>query len=152
MIIAAIALRLREANGPHVVVVGPDQSPSAFDRLTMDADRHAAIRKLREGDLHGRLHAYSARPSRGSAVIVHSKVVIVDDRLVRVGSANLNNYSLVLDSECDVVLESRGEPDEVAIRRAILAFRHRLIDHYIGRAADEIEAAIARLGSLHAAI
>ncbi|HEY0275012.1 MAG TPA: phospholipase D-like domain-containing protein [Paenirhodobacter sp.] len=35
---------------------------------------------------------------------MHAKVMIVDDRVLRVGSSNFNNRSLRLDSECDVIL------------------------------------------------
>ena len=152
VVVEAIAERLRADEGPEIVVVGSDQSPSSFDRLTMDGARQAAIRKLREADLHGRFHAYSARTKKGSTIIVHSKVVVVDDRMVRIGSANLNNRSMGLDTECDLALESSGEPHAAQTSQAILAFRNRLVGHYIGRSGREIEAAIILFGSLSAAI
>jgi phosphatidylserine/phosphatidylglycerophosphate/cardiolipin synthase-like enzyme len=31
---------------------------------------------------------------------------VLDDRLLRVGSSNLNNRSMGFDSECDVVLDA----------------------------------------------
>ena len=37
---------------------------------------------------------------------VHGKVMIVDDRCARVGSANLSNRSMGLDTECDLVLDA----------------------------------------------
>ena len=40
--------------------------------------------------------------------MVHSKVMIVDDRLLRVGSANLNNRSMGTDTECDLAIEARN--------------------------------------------
>jgi phosphatidylserine/phosphatidylglycerophosphate/cardiolipin synthase-like enzyme len=152
VIVYALAQRLAEPDGPEIVVVGPDQSPSSFDRLTMDCARQNAIRHLREADIHGRFHAYSARTAKGKTIIVHSKVVVVDDRLVRIGSANLNNRSMGLDTECDVALESLGEPHAAQTGQAILAFRNRLIGHYIGRSGREIEAAVRLLGGLGAAI
>ncbi len=152
VVVQALIERLKEADGPEVIIVGPDQSPSPFDRLTMDGARQAAVRKLRDADVHGHLHTYSARTAKGSTIIVHSKVVIIDDRLVRIGSANLNNRSMGLDTECDVVLESLGEPHAAQTSQAILAFRNRLVGHYIGRTAGEIEAAIVLFGSLPAAI
>ena len=48
--------------------------------------------------------------------MVHSKVMIVDDRLLRIGSANLNNRSMGTDSECDLALEARSEAERAAIR------------------------------------
>ena len=35
-----------------------------------------------------------------------AQFAIVDDRLLRVGSSNLNNRSLGLDSECDVTIDA----------------------------------------------
>jgi phosphatidylserine/phosphatidylglycerophosphate/cardiolipin synthase-like enzyme len=150
VIVQALAMRLREPEGPEIIVVGPDNSPSPFDRLTMDAARHEAIRQLRKADLHGRFHAYSARTDKGSTVIVHSKVMVVDDRLVRVGSANLNNRSMGLDTEVDLAFEARSDTADIA--RSIQAFRNRLVGHYIGRTGREIEAAIVLFGGLPAAI
>ena len=41
--------------------------------------------------------------------MVHSKVMIVDDRFLRVGSANLNNRSMGADTECDLAFEATSE-------------------------------------------
>lgn len=152
VIVEALARRLREPTGPVIVVVGPDKSPSSFDRLTMDAARHEAIRQLRAADAHGRFFAYSARTARGATVIVHSKVMVVDDTLVRIGSANLNNRSMGLDTECDLALEALDDPDAAQTSQAIIAFRNRLIGHYIGRTGREIEAGIKLFGGLPQAI
>ncbi len=152
VIVEALSRRLAEPSGPHIVVVGPDHSPSAFDRLTMDAARLAAIARLRAADRYGRFRAYSARTAKGATVIVHSKVAVVDDQLVRIGSANLNNRSLGLDTECDVALEAQGEPHADQTRLAIQGFLDRLIAHYIDRTAGEVRAAIREHGTLGAAI
>ena len=98
-IVAALARRLAEPDGPEVVTIGPSASPSTFDRLTMDSARMAAITALTTADLHGRFRAYCARTPDGAPIIVHSKVTIVDDDFLRIGSANLNNRSAGLDTE-----------------------------------------------------
>ena len=118
----------------------------------MDAARLAAIAQLRAADRFGRFHAYSARTAKGSTVIVHSKVVVVDDQLVRIGSANLNNRSLGLDTECDVALEAQGEPHAEQTRLAIQGFLDRLIAHYIDRTPGEVRVAVREHGGLSAAI
>ena len=41
---------------------------------------------------------------------VHAKVMIVDDRSARVGSANLTNRSMGVDTECDLVLDAELDP------------------------------------------
>jgi uncharacterized membrane protein YdjX (TVP38/TMEM64 family) len=80
--------------------------------------------------------------------MVHSKLMIVDDRLVRIGSANLCNRSMGVDSECDLTIEAADAADRLAIR-GILA---RLLAEHCGMAAVEVERLIADTGSLFAVI
>jgi phosphatidylserine/phosphatidylglycerophosphate/cardiolipin synthase-like enzyme len=70
---------------------------------------------------------------------VHSKVSVVDDRLVRAGSANLNNRSAGFDTECDLAIETSDE----AGRMAAIGFRDRLIAHFVA-AEPRLFAAMAR--------
>jgi phosphatidylserine/phosphatidylglycerophosphate/cardiolipin synthase-like enzyme len=72
--------------------------------------------------------------------------------LVRIGSANLNNRSLGLDTECDVALEATDEPHFEQTRLAIQEFLDHLIGHYIDRSAGDVRAAIREHGGLAAAI
>ena len=55
---------------------------------------------------------------RGGSVntMVHSKVMIVDDRLLHIGSANLNNRSMGTDTECDIAIAAKTEHERAAIR------------------------------------
>ena len=70
--------------------------------------------------------------------------MVVDDVLLRVGSANLNNRSLGLDSECDLAFEART-PDQ---RRAIVRLRDRMLGHFCGAGPEEVAASLSRTGSL----
>ena len=45
-------------------------------------------------------------PEGSTDTMVHSKVMIVDDRFLRIGSANLNNRSMGTDTECDLAVEA----------------------------------------------
>ncbi|ALL12306.1 phospholipase D-like domain-containing protein [Caulobacter henricii] len=148
IIVDALAERLAEPDGPEVVIVGPARSPSYFDRITMDSARSVAINRLRSVDIHNRFSAFSAHTPGGHPIIVHSKVAILDDTMLRVGSANLNNRSIALDTECDLAFEGRD-----ATQRAVIsAFLARLIGHFLGRSSSEVQAALAAEGSLAAAI
>ena len=40
---------------------------------------------------------------------LHSKLVMIDDRFLRIGSSNLNHRSQGLDTECDVAIEATRE-------------------------------------------
>jgi uncharacterized membrane protein YdjX (TVP38/TMEM64 family) len=60
--------------------------------------------------------------------MVHSKLMVVDDRILRIGSANLNNRSMGADSECDLIFEAESEEH----RDFIASVRRRLIAHFCG--------------------
>jgi phosphatidylserine/phosphatidylglycerophosphate/cardiolipin synthase-like enzyme len=116
----------------------------------MDRARNQFVARLRAADRHGRFHAYTPLTAGGECVIVHSKVAIIDDRLVRAGSANLNSRSGGFDTECDLAIEA--QPGEEAVSAAIRAFRHRLISHYIGADPAAFAEAVERTGSLGSAV
>ncbi len=123
----ALAARLGERDGPEVVLLVSARAPSWFDHVTMDYARNPLIRRLRAADAHGKFRAVSPQTSAGAPIIVHSKVAVIDDRIVRIGSANLNNRSEGFDTECELAIE--GETP--ITRRRIVAFRDQLISHYL---------------------
>jgi phosphatidylserine/phosphatidylglycerophosphate/cardiolipin synthase-like enzyme len=144
VIAESLARRLAEPDGPQIMIVSAARSPSYFDQLTMDRTRALVIRRLREADVFGRFRAYCPRTVAGRPIIVHAKLTLVDDRLVRIGSCNLNNRSGGFDTECELAVEAKDAADEAVIRR----LRHRLIGHYLGRSEAVVERAIARRGGL----
>jgi phosphatidylserine/phosphatidylglycerophosphate/cardiolipin synthase-like enzyme len=81
-------------------------------------------------------------------VLVHAKVAIVDDEILRVGSANLNNRSMGLDTECDLAIEASTD----AQRRTIADLRARLLAEHLDCTPQEIAQAIATHGSLIRAV
>ncbi len=85
---------------------------------------------------------------RSIDTMVHSKVMIVDDRVLRVGSANLNNRSFGVDTECDLAFEATSDEH----RQQILGVRDRLIGHFCGVSESEVAAAMAQSGSLIKAV
>ncbi|HYE45995.1 MAG TPA: phospholipase D-like domain-containing protein [Caulobacter sp.] len=152
VIVEALCRRLEEVDGPEVIAIGPSASPSFFDRMTMDSARLAAINRLENADYYGRFRAFTARTARDEPIIVHSKVSIFDDRLIRIGSANLNNRSGGLDTEVDAAIEAADTPAGAETRRTIAAFRTLLIGHYFGRGLAETQDAIRETGSVAGAI
>ena len=138
----ALAARLAEPDGPEVVLISTEHSPSYFDQLTMDRTRAGMLRDLKAVDQHDRFRAYFPRTSAGRAIIVHSKLAVIDDRLVRIGSANLNNRSGGFDTECDVAIEARTVEEEAAIVR----FRSSLIGHFLRVAPGDVEQMTAERG------
>ncbi|MET3780400.1 hypothetical protein ABIC32_001030 [Brevundimonas sp. 1080] len=57
----AIAQRLDEADGPEVILVSTQHSPSWFDQMTMDKTRSAFLKRLEDADRHGRFSPNSRR-------------------------------------------------------------------------------------------
>jgi phosphatidylserine/phosphatidylglycerophosphate/cardiolipin synthase-like enzyme len=151
IIAEALAARLSEADGPEVILISTLHCPSWFDQMTMDRTRSAFIGRLELANAHRRLHAYCPLTSGGRAIIVHAKVAIIDDDLLRIGSTNLNNRSCGFDTECDVTLEATGD-HSLQVRREIARIRSELVAHWLGSTCGEVERAAQSAGGLGAAI
>ena len=148
----ALAARLKERDGPEVVVVMPRNSESPLEEQAMDSARHRLLHKLWAADTHRRFRVYWPVTSGGTPIYVHAKVLVIDDRLLRIGSSNLNNRSMGFDSECDVAVEADPDnPDHEDIRKTIVSVRDDLISEHLGVTADEFEQAVHAAASfLHA--
>lgn len=140
---AALCDRLAEPDGPEVVVVLPSACSRWLEERTMGARRARLLARLRAADRFDRFRAYAPQAPGVARVNVHSKLAIVDDALVRIGSANLANRSLGFDRECDLVLEAGDRPE---VARAIATLRARLVGEHLGVAPKAFEAAHARHG------
>ncbi|MGP4055106.1 phospholipase D-like domain-containing protein [Mycobacterium sp. 4D054] len=147
----ALAARLREPDGPEVVIVLPRSSESRLEKQSMDSARERLLRMLWDADEHGRLGVYWPAVKGGQSVYVHSKVMVVDDRLLRIGSSNLNNRSLGFDSECDVALEAPPTGSD-KVRRHIVDTRDALVAEHLGVQPAEFRREALRRGSFLAAI
>ncbi len=80
----------------------------------------------------------------GRTIIVHAKLTIIDDRLLRVASANINNRSMGFDTECDLSIEA----DEPEANRNIASIRTRLLAHWLGCSDEVVDAATQREKSI----
>ena len=140
---AALETRLREAGGPQVVVVSRLTEEGWLEERSMGLLRTRLHERLRAADAEQRYRLfYPQLPDEGAHPLsVHSKVLIVDDEVCSVGSANFNNRSMGFDTECNIVVEARGDE---RMKAAIAAFRRRLLAEHL--AADP-EALVAREGA-----
>ncbi len=139
-IVEALAARLKEHDGPEIVIVLPRRGLNRLERETMDSARHRLVQELWAADDHHRLGVYWPETDGGSPIYIHSKVLVVDDRLLRVGSSNFNNRSMGFDSECDLAIEA--DPNTEAqdhIRLVITSVRHQLVCEHLGVSIDEFE-------------
>jgi phosphatidylserine/phosphatidylglycerophosphate/cardiolipin synthase-like enzyme len=151
LIAAELAKRLAEPDGPEVILVSTEHSPSYFDQATMDRTRLVFLQTLETADKHGRFKAYSPVTTLGLTIIVHAKLTIIDDTLMRIGSANINNRSMGFDTECDMSFEAAG-PGSAANRAEIIRLRNTLLAHWLGCVETPLEDAIKKTGSVGGAL
>ncbi|MBT8483607.1 MAG: hypothetical protein HKP36_18705 [Myxococcales bacterium] len=147
----ALAGRLSEENGPEIVIVAPEETGGWLEQHTMDVLRARLLRRLRAADSHDRLRIYDARLAEEPHVslMIHAKIMVVDDVLARVGSSNLSNRSMGLDSECDLAIEAGSSEDH---RAAITEFRRRLLAEHLDVDIAAVAEAEGEHGSLLSAI
>ncbi|MGN6085571.1 VTT domain-containing protein [Trinickia sp.] len=147
----ALEQRLAQDDGPDVAVVVPRVQSGWLQEATMGVLRARLHRALVDADKRGRFGMYCPHVDGlgQGCVNVHSKVMIVDDTLLSVGSANLNNRSMVLDTECNVTIDANGD---ARIREAIAHWRNRLLAEHLDVAESDIANALAREPRLNAAI
>jgi phospholipase D1/2 len=149
----AVTRRLAEPAGPEVVIVNPQTEPGVLEQEAMDSARTLVLRRLRAADRHRRLAVYYPVADQGTPIYVHAKVLIVDDRLLRIGSSNLNNRSMGFDTECDLAIEAPDDPARGAqVRERIAGLRDDLLAEHLGVEPAEVAAALREHGSLIAAI
>ncbi len=144
----ALATSLTAPTGPEVVMVLPRIASGWLEENTMSILRGRLLELLARADQHKRLRVLCpTMPGlEGGCINVHSKVMVIDDRLARIGSSNLSNRSMGLDSECDVSWEGTT----FAAREHIDGLRHRLIAEHLGLAPDVYAQAEERLGMIGA--
>jgi phosphatidylserine/phosphatidylglycerophosphate/cardiolipin synthase-like enzyme len=127
-IFQALVKRLREPGRGrlNIVLVLPQQPEALREQLAMGV---AQVRLLRALDRLAREHGHALgvycsagrdeETGKDVYTYIHSKVMVVDDRFLTVGSANTTNRSMGLDSELNLSWEAQEDGDEVsqAIRR-----------------------------------
>ena len=143
---SAIEARLREADAPEVVVVSRLTEEGWLEERTMGLLRMQLHRRLSAADALGRyrlLYPHIPELDADTLLNVHSKVLVADDELCIVGSANFNNRSMGFDTECNIAIEARGEE---RLRRAIAGLRERLLAEHLDRQPSEVAVETARQG------
>ncbi|AFJ03211.1 Phospholipase D/Transphosphatidylase [Methylophaga frappieri] len=142
----ALAKRLAEPAGPEIIIVLPKMTGGWLEQNTMDVLRARLMRRLCEADKHQRLRVcYPHRDALGDRYIsVHSKTMIIDDHWLRVGSSNLSNRSMGLDSECDIGLQATNQRQT----QKIANIRHDLLAEHMGMSIADVIEGIKQHGSV----
>jgi phosphatidylserine/phosphatidylglycerophosphate/cardiolipin synthase-like enzyme/uncharacterized membrane protein YdjX (TVP38/TMEM64 family) len=153
LIARALRERLDERHGPDIAVISPQTQSGWLEVNTMGVLRARLHRDLAAADRFGHYRLLCPKlpwlADDEGCLNVHSKVLIVDDRLAIVGSANLSNRSMGLDTELCLAIEANGDAN---IGSAIAAFRNRLLAEHLDSDPATVRAAHERHGRLNAAI
>lgn len=135
----------------EAVIVSSNTYPSWVEDAAMIPGRHRFMQRIQDGGVGARIRFLA--PSNGAThraaeIKVHAKVMIVDDRYLRIGSANICRRSMGTDTEFDLTILGEDGPS----RAGIVAIRNRLMAEHCGVEPAAVAAAIAETGSLRAAI
>jgi phosphatidylserine/phosphatidylglycerophosphate/cardiolipin synthase-like enzyme/uncharacterized membrane protein YdjX (TVP38/TMEM64 family) len=148
----ALAARLRERHGPEVLIIGPKACEGLIETTVMDRGRALFLDRVRAADRFDRLRILHPVNAEGGvapvAINVHAKLLIIDDRWLVVGSANLSNRSMHFDTECNLALEAQGEAEQAAVLQA----RDTLLGEHLGCDPATVAAHIRDAGSVVAAV
>jgi phosphatidylserine/phosphatidylglycerophosphate/cardiolipin synthase-like enzyme len=140
--------RLSERNGPEIVIVLTRVSHGLLEKVVMGGNRDRLIRRLKRADRFGRLKVmYPVVPKDDGTeqdVLIHSKLLIIDDRFLRIGSSNLNNRSEGLDTEADIGIEAVGE----GCAQSITGLRDRLLAEHLDTSEEIVRQTMARSNSM----
>ncbi|HEY3517596.1 MAG TPA: VTT domain-containing protein, partial [Gammaproteobacteria bacterium] len=159
----ALAARMREKPKLEVAVVTTRELGGWLEAETMGIGRQHFMAAFDDPSLARRIKfvaplARSAVPTDEASskivvdgtlsIHVHAKVLIVDDKYLRIGSSNLNNRSMGYDTECDLAIEAAN----AAERDSIASVRNRLIAEHWGSDEKSVHAALAACESALAAL
>jgi phosphatidylserine/phosphatidylglycerophosphate/cardiolipin synthase-like enzyme len=146
-----LASRLREPDGPEIVIVLNHRARGLIERFSMGMNSDRLIRKLRKADHYNRLRVCYPYVSDGGTetdVFMHAKLIAIDDRFIKIGSANFNNRSIGVDSECDLAIDA----DRAATAQEIRAVRIRLLAEHLGCRTTTLARILRECGSTIATI
>lgn len=147
----ALVERLKAEPELEVLIVVPKANDGLVERHTMGVGRTFFLRRIQEMGVGDRVAVLTpVVPGKEASIHVriHSKVMIVDDTMVRVGSANINNRSMGVDTECDLTVEAT-RPEH---RQAIAGLRNRLIAEHQDCSEAQAAEALEQPGSKIAAV
>ncbi|WP_150685198.1 VTT domain-containing protein [Pandoraea iniqua] len=148
----ALAARLAADDCPDIAVVSRRAESGWLQEQSMGVLRARLYRRLREADPQARFRLYCPEvPGIAPACVnVHSKVMVMDDALLVIGSANLNNRSMGLDTECNLAVAANGD---ARIAAGIARARNRLLAEHLDVTESAVADALTRApGGLHGAI
>lgn len=147
----AICQRLVEPDPPEFLIINPLTADGWLEQVAMDSARAELVRTIRAIDHKQRFRIFVPYTSGGTPIYVHAKLTIIDDEVLRIGSANMNNRSMGLDSECDVFIDS-ARPANAHVSPCITRLRHSLLAEHCGIPEEDVPGLLEQHGSMRAMI
>jgi len=136
----AFAACLEDTSRPplSIVLVLNEHAETLKEEIAVGLAQARVIKQLRAAAARGphRLRIYYTVPQTEPGVeperatYIHSKLMIVDDRFLMVGSANFTNRSNGLDTELNAAFEA--DSADTALGRSIRGARQALIAEHLG--------------------
>ncbi len=147
--VEAIIDRLKERRPPEFVVILPKTYGGVFEKAIFQQKRDSFIKQIKKADHKNHFMAYyPSVPGENSDtyVVVHSKLMIVDGRFMTVGSANLNERSMRVDTELNASIEANDASSEEAgfIQRCV----SDLLAEHLGDRPDRVSSELNKRGLL----
>ncbi len=145
----AINKRLHEKPELRALLVSCDLPHGYMEKKAMWTARAQFRDIIEKGGVADRVAIatpMSVEDGESAPVRIHSKIMIVDDRYLRVGSSNLTTRAMRLDTECDMIIEAR----DAATRARIADIRNDLIGEHTGLQAQEIAGIVNGGGAVDA--
>jgi phospholipase D1/2 len=147
-IFRALVSRMQAVGRPklEIVVVVNERAEAIKEELTVGLRQAEILENLREvAGLTGHaLGMYWSRPEGQvdsfQATYIHSKVTIVDDRFLSVGSANLTNRSMGVDSELHASWEASPDDASSPLVARVREIRVSLLAEHSGQDCGAAEA------------
>ncbi len=133
----ALNRRLKECPSLHVIIVSSYEPKGKFEQEAFWASRIEFKDILENGVEKDRVTmTYSScqdMKGRKAYKRIHSKVMTIDDKYAVIGSSNLSNRSMSLDTEIDMVLHGDSENN----RKQVARVRNDLLAEHTGREVED---------------
>jgi phosphatidylserine/phosphatidylglycerophosphate/cardiolipin synthase-like enzyme len=140
----AMAKRLQEPDGPEIVIVNPMGASGWLEEKTMDTARARLLKLVKDADRNDRFRIFYPVNHAGKEIYVHAKIMIADGRILKLGSANLNNRSMGYDTECDILVEAPDSGSDES--QTILTRRNDLLAEHLGQTIETVEETLSLHG------
>ncbi|MEM8727021.1 MAG: phospholipase D-like domain-containing protein, partial [Pseudomonadota bacterium] len=141
----ALERRLAEPDCPEFVLINPVTADGAIEGAIMQPQRAVLLERMLRGEHADKFRVYHPVTPEGSEIYCHAKIMIVDNAIFRIGSANMNNRSMGFDSECDLAIHADGDPQ---VEDRIAEIRNDLLAEHLAQSPETVAQMLEQTGSV----